>query len=572
MEELNKLRRIVTKQSRITLLDRLKNVGENIKENIFSVGCSIFTIGALCGTIALGVNYSRIKDINEGYSQAYEQVQNIFGVLDSNSNYWQSVPFNQNVFEPVKKSVDLSLSRQDSEEGCEIKGLVGRVQEVVYNPKLSEDTKRTSIDSLTEVLSTLDDSAEPYLLGATLLGILTAAGGFFGYPFFSEEANFRDYNSDKKRLRKEYFNFLDNVKKSRKDGCLDEENIGYLNKFFEGMNLFGVDPSRARAIVRMLGDNLNAKKSKGLLRVLSEHPCYNSTTIKNLFSSYHSLRRIDRDFPLKSSRLKSRKDLFLDLWAKEEGSDSFKLEQLIIACLDYEKTVPEMLESLISGKRDVFEIQRAQTFLSNSIFSKEISKRLAVGYLTNSSIIRLPQGNLGALEDYAKQRMESLSPEEGLKLVSELEGLNVMMDNSSRNIRDKLYSAWGNGTYSSVLDIALIAVKKNFLLAQKVLQEVDVISQQDPVKREAYKKIYSEGFIPTTYLLQRFFSAKDKEAQLEEWKEIKEQIAHGEFDPSNELKRNLEYTHYYIEASRSGKDTSFESYEAVLGGINNEHL
>lgn len=571
MEGLKSIKRTIGKRSKVTLLDRLTNVGKNLVENPFQILLPILTAGALYGTVHLGIKAYQIGKLNEGYRQAYTQVQNVTGVLNSNTNFWENPPIASEVFGPIMESVELSISRQDSEKGQEVRGLVGRVEEAMYSPQpegtnepLREiQAKRAKVRSnlmnqLNEELKPLSGASGNYWSGASIFGLGTVALALLSLIALSEE-NFRDYNDSKKGLRRRYNDFLKQINSSVKDGSLDEEGLAYLGRFFEKIDLHNSDYYNVANLLGRLQQNLGPK-SKPLLRTLSEHPCYDSSTLENLCSDYHNFRRMDRDSPLEGSRLKSRKELFLDIWSRDGSNDSRTITNVMAKSLSCEATIPEMLEALITGTRNLQGIRRAKKFLDgNVIQDNEIAVRLTKHYLQTSDGPTLPE-DLGPFRHYAGQRVATLNPSEALSLLSELETLRV---STGRYEQD--FSWLEKPGSEEMMKIALSALRRNPLLASKVIYEApELIARVKPIRREAYGQIVSKGFVPTPYLIKRLYSAKDKNAELESWEQRREEIRQGGFNPSDELKRNLEYTHYCIEATKLGKDSDFKSYRAIL--------
>lgn len=564
MEGLNRIKKTIERQTRVTLVDRLKNVGENIKDNVIALVIPLVALGAIGGTVALGVKAHRCSKDNEGYAKAYSQVSNIEGVLNSDPNYWQAWPFNRDVFEPVENSIDSSLARKETKEGQEVKDLVGKMRAEFYESETTRGREISLVGNLSSKLKPLAEVGNKYVGLAAITGLLAALATAFSAVAINE-SDFSDINSDKKRRRKAGFTFLEKLRKSSADGSVDAETIGYLGNFIEGMGIPNRNYFVTNEILGMLGRNLNAK-SKSLLRALSENPCYDVDTLDSLCGHYHRLRRADKDSPLNGSRLKSRKDLFLELWARENGNAPRNLVEAINTGLSFEKEIPEMLESLLQGTRSTAEIERIKKFLSRSILPDEANKKLAASYLKNPALTRLPKGDLGVFTAYAGRRVVALPPEESLKLVSELENLRSLADNSLYAGSWDKEAVWDREDSDLAIEIALDTARKNPSLAPLVLCEAWKISQAGSEKKEAMKELYSCGIIPTNFLLHRLLGADDKKGLLKEWEDIRQQIANGDFNQFDQLKRDLEYTHFYREAVSLGKNAGFDSYLDVLGG------
>ncbi len=566
MEKLMSIERAIGKKSRITLLDRLKNAGMNIAGNPFTFLFPLAAACALYGAIDLGINSSRLGKLNKGYNQAYAQSQNITGALNSNTNFWQTPPLSAEIFEPIKKSIDLSLSRQNSNEGQEIRGLVEKVQETMYLPQpegTNQPSREFLMTQLNEKLKPLSEASGNHgalsaisSLGVILFGLCSALA-YSG-------ANFMDHNDSKKKLRKRSLKFFQGVKKSVKEGDLDKESVDYLGGFFEKMDLTHINYVDMTDLLATLGENLRSR-SKPLLKTLSEHPCYDSSLLEDLCETYHNLRREDETHPLERSRLKSRKDLFLDVWSRNKNSHSRRyIVETISTSLSYERTVPEILDALIQGTIDISEIKKAHGFLYNTVISDDkIAKRLVKHYLQTPGSPSLPE-DLGFLKTYADRRLETLTPSESLSLLSELETLRTFTGEPS-------YSYWLHRQENEgIIDIAREIFKKNPLLASKIILEGHELFIESPLKRDLCEQIVLDGFIPTPYLVKRLDMAKDRKAELGNWNKTREEIRQGGFDPSDELKRNIEYTHYCIEATKLRKNSDFESYQAVLEGTQND--
>ena len=67
--------------------------------------------------------------------------------------------------------------------------------------------------------------------------------------------------------------------------------------------------------------------------------------------------------------------------------------------------------------------------------------------------------------------------------------------------------------------------------------------QLDSVK-ENLNFLSKNGFVPTGYLLAELHSSSDKSRTLDSWFEEMQTFSSGEFDPTNELHKNLEYTRF----------------------------
>ena len=68
------LRKSLGKRSKITLIDRLKNIEKNIEKNILAFMLPIIGAGSVCAAIGLGQKAQNIIDANRGYSKAYKQM------------------------------------------------------------------------------------------------------------------------------------------------------------------------------------------------------------------------------------------------------------------------------------------------------------------------------------------------------------------------------------------------------------------------------------------------------------------------------------------------------------------
>lgn len=575
MEGIDTIKRTIGKNSKVTLVDRLKNTSKNIHANPFTFIYPLVTATLLYATISLGIKSHNLGKTNKGYANAYAQVQNITGILNSNTNFWQNTPMNKIVFEPVKDSVALSLSRKESKEGQEVKGLVQKVEESIYSLQsggTNSPSREALMKQLHDKLKPLSETSEKHGLGALILGVFAILGGIFSFETFNK-TYFQDHNSDKKELNRRYHGFLKKTEDALADKTLDEEGITYLGNFFNKMDFSNPNYRDLGIILTVLGQNLE-QKSKQLLKVLSEHPSYDRNTLESLTYQYHLLRRQDKDDqnnPARESKLKSKKDLLLDIWSRKGNKESANIQQVvetIESSLTYEEEVPEILDALISGTRSLSEIREALEFMSSGIITKEEVARKLVQYYLQTPERQPLSHDLSLFGNYVNNRIENLNPAEALTLLSELESLKNC--NNSRHYNIPYTYDWPTlPECEEVVDIARNTFKQNRLLASKVLSDVNKIARETPLIRKMYGEIFSKGFVPTPYLIEKLRKAKNARSELEKWEETRKEITQGNFDPLNKLKRNLEYTHYYCEAIKLEKDADFDSYEAVLGGNQN---
>lgn len=84
------------------------------------------------------------------------------------------------------------------------------------------------------------------------------------------------------------------------------------------------------------------------------------------------------------------------------------------------------------------------------------------------------------------------------------------------------------------------------------------------------QSIETQQFVPTQYLVAEVYQAQDKQATIKDWKQVLNTFADGNFDATNELHRNIEYTRFrrFVDHEKVKKyiknHFTYDSYESIF--------
>jgi hypothetical protein len=599
------IRQSLGKRSKITLVDKLKNVGKNIGHNILSFALPLITAGVISGTALLGKQARHKVDINRGYSQAYTQITSLNDFLKAEPSFYVNPPVSSRALNPAIDAIRQNLQINTNQHGEVSLYLTEKLQRSLDTTIPATNSSPTGVSTNTnsnssatysvtnkpysntntnkavnlkakdapidrkKVLEEIANELKPMYTaenGYIALAVLTGVLSFLSFSLTIgcwNNSEFEDYNSHKKDLRRRYNELLTGIKKEVRDGNLTVDGSAYVGKFFAGLDLPNMQNQYLENLVAVVGQNLN-NTSVDLFRAISENPraFIGSGDIESSAAWYHNLRREDRRNPLKGSQIQSRKDLFLKLLSANAQKDPQRIGDIIKYALQQEEAgFPTFAEVLVKGSRDISGLHRAVKFLSeNGREFGSLGKDMASHYLLNPDSVPLIGSDLGSLRAYANRKVSQLSLDEGMRFLLEVESFR----NRIKHVDDKLKSACPslqvNDKYDDVVDVAIDASKQSADFGAHAL----TLGDFTPDYRAVCPQIYHVGFIPNKYLINRLLASKDREAELASWREARDQIRAGKFDPKDKLMRSLEYTTFYKMGQSLEMDTNPRYYEGIF--------
>jgi hypothetical protein len=587
------LRQSLGKRSKITLTDRLRNIGKNIGKNPFSFILPIIAGCFASLTIHTGNEAQKIVDANRGYSKAYRQVVKLDEFLKTDPTFYvqppvepraldsaidnirQNLKINTNnqaevslyLTERLRKSLEKSVSPTNS---LAITSTNSYTSSNAKTNNLSGGNNNYSRKSALEViireLTPLNQAENGLVMLAVLSGLTAVISGICCFPVWSD-ANFEDYNSRKKGLRQKYKELVAKIKSEVRGGNLSEDGSRYVGKFFMGLDLASMGNQYIEGLASLFSNNAH-NKTVDLFRVLSENPrAFVSDDFASYFSWYHNLRREDRNTPLTDSQIQSRKDLFLKLLGTDVSKDSRVIADAISFALKQEAQHPAYAEALVKGKRDVRGFQRATAFLAeNGVEFGSLGQRMVDNYLLNPDSLPLISNNLGCLSAYANRRITNMPLEEAMRFLLEVESFETGIKDVDKRLRDICPSLRFNDKHDDVLNVAIQAAKEGPEFGAHALTLGEFASDY----RAVCPQIYRAGFIPNEYLIQRLLTSKDREAELASWRQARDQIRAGQFNPKDKLMRSLEYTTFYRVGQSLKMPTDARSYKNIFSEADNE--
>ncbi|VVB80011.1 Uncharacterised protein [uncultured archaeon] len=560
------IRQSLGSQSKVTLADRLRNVRKNFVKNPWQFSLPVSAAFLIYSSINSGLTASKISRYTEGYKQAYSQVQNVTSAL-TNDLSWAKPAINPNIFEPIKKSIGESIPKYGGEAGSNAMTMAKAAQASFYDSSTNTaqmvSRRKDLMGKLEGALKPLPDSNAGSILGSIIYGALATIAGVVGLKLIIEDGNFEDYNEEKKRLKRSYQSLLKEVDKALKDGRIDEVSVNRLGEFFTGLDYSRFGKYDLGSVVDAIRSGLDNKKNLGALEVLAKRPTYYAERgIGSVFNIYETFRKADKRNPLpEGGKVKSRKDLVVRLMSEEDITDFSSLRAVIEHSLDYASDQPEYLEAILTKTRSVQELSAAINF--SSYLSSDLINTLRGFYLTHKESPALPSGDIYVLGDYAGRRIsaQGMSPEDSIRFLQSVDVLDAMVQKD--RIFDRYYVSDSN-KYDFVLDMAVNALAKNRALSKHVLLSIDSLHDLPAEQREIHSSIYSRGFLPTDYLVDTLTKSEDRQKELDRWETVQRENAHGKFDPKDKLRMNLEYTHYFLENVKIGKNRGFSSYQNLI--------
>ena len=569
---LTELRESMSKRTKVTLVDRLKNVGQNLINNPRTVILPILT-GLLVGaSVHFGQETHKINQANINYSYAYNQMTPIKKLFDSDTNFYSKLPITSEALKPVLSYVQQGLTNTNGKAGIVVEDLVKKLQTTITNPASvgTNNLANTRSDLVTKIdaeLTPLNNAETLPLLGSIAAGVFGVISFLFTLGAY-DDARWNDINYNKKRLRQDYNDFIKSIKQSVKSNKFSEEGAKAIGQIFSSRDSEDVLSDFMSYTIRVFSSYLD-NKNVDLFKVIAENPrAYIHNDLENIFGVYNDLMAYDHSVPLTKSRLKSRKDLFLKLLPENPKKVRNTLFAITTA-LDYESAgSPEYLESLINGTKNAHQLATALEFVqtgSDSDLPLKIRKKIGSYYVSHADSPSIPNGFLGNLRAYGTNKCNNLDIPDAMVLLSDIIDFRKQVP-SCDDLICSLYPRVEYGEPAEGFDLALAVFRQNPAFAEHAL-----VMKPNKQYKESCLSIFKAGILPTPYLYNRLETSPNPEKEIADWKKTQDEIRQGGFNPSDELKLNLEYTNYYLLAKSAGKSmrSDFSAYQALFAGEKN---
>jgi len=565
------IRKSLDKRTRVTLVDRLLNVVSNVIEHPITTLLPILAAGSFTLSSWLGVNGYRVDHANKGYELANTKLTQLIESLDSSPDFYVNPPITPAFVTPIVGDMNHSLTNSNSAAGTNAMANIMKFRDSLGKTNATAQTRKELLTLASNQLKPLAEESAPYILFAALAG-LVAIVLTIGSGVAIRETSFEDYNRAKKRLSRDYRDFVKILEKRIGEGKISVDTIGYFSQFFSGLNYKKLESRQLNEIIRAFSKNCDDKHSD-LLKILATDPRRYTSASAGVFELYDHFDNQDRDNPLKNSLVKSRRDLFLNILVTSPSKNLGAILNAIDLSLNEEKNPdsPDYLESLIKGIREPSQIVRAQYALQRTaaFIPRSVLKNIVNHYLSNKKSPDLLTNDLGLLNVYANTKCNSGE----YKSIDELMQFLLDINNFRTAIPDcaDFLTSGINGIVSrdpktfAAIDLALGVFKKNPEYAQYALG----FEGLNPNQVKDYLLISDSGFVPTKYLVSKLANSGDKQRELEEWKKVREEISKGQFDPSDLLKRDIEYTNFCKNAKVIGRSVSYKEYQKIFLGVKN---
>jgi hypothetical protein len=573
--ELRELNSSLGRKTKITLLDSLKNVAKNVYTNKWLFIAPIVGYLAFsCATKDVKESRNLARGIDAGYIRANHQVENMINFLNSNPEFYSNPPIFQEAIQPVINSINSSLEKDPQKIGTRALELTQNFQKTIVSTNSTSQERIKLLEEMNLNLSKIDQRSDSHSERNMLLYILSIASVVV---FALCDKKFKDYNSEKKSLRRNYGRLIGKLEKEINSSEKISEKSTYIGKFVSGLDWQNTSARAISDAICTFSESMKDENSD-LLKVLAENPqAYikqkgktkkdgdqQTQPIEEIFRKYQYFKEQDKK-PVNENTIKSRTELFLSILSKDPNQNPDNIQSAVLYMVDLKpKEIPDAISVVINGARNSQEILECYNFIEKNKFLNEEQKKNLVGhYLKDKTCPKITEiTDIGSFGSYTSRKIIKLPLEEQIKFLIEMESFKKTMGSAER---DFYYSAGYLGYKidpDAIIELAMDIYKANPEFAKHSLL-IEKLSTEDA---EVCKEIYSHGFLPTDYLIDKIKKTQNKNEEIKNWKKAKEDIRRGEFNPNDDLMRNIEYTAYYPMAKKIDKKGSFKEYESIFSG------